>query len=154
MLTYVTYRVLIRISQGTNQVCLFRDSYEPLTATGYSIYGLSNDSPKANTTFKTKQKLPYTLLCDPAQTLISAIGLKKAPKGTTRGVFVVDKQAKVLAAEPGGPAATVEVVKKLVGEHADDVPTAGEVKKTEDMEMANTAGEVADSAEKVDSNTS
>jgi hypothetical protein len=42
--------------------------------------------------------------------LISAIGLKKAPKGTTRGVFVVDKEGKVLAAEPGGPAATVEVV--------------------------------------------
>lgn len=101
---------------GTTQVCLFRDSYEPLTATGFSIFGLSTDSPKANTTFKTKQKLPYTLLCDPSASLIEAIGLKKAPKGTTRGVFVVDKSGKVLAAEPGGPAATVEVVKKLVGE--------------------------------------
>ncbi|KAF2833736.1 AhpC-TSA-domain-containing protein [Ophiobolus disseminans] len=127
----------------TKQVCLFRDSYEPLTATGYSIYGLSNDSPKANTTFKTKQKLPYTLLCDPAQTLISAIGLKKAPKGTTRGVFVVDKAGKVLAAESGGPAETVEVVRKLV-----DGNTAGESK--EDVEAANTADEVADTAAKVD----
>ncbi|KAF2127198.1 AhpC-TSA-domain-containing protein [Dothidotthia symphoricarpi CBS 119687] len=125
----------------TTQVCLFRDSYEPLTATGYSIFGLSNDSPKANTTFKTKQKLPYTLLCDPAQTLISAIGLKKTPKGTTRGVFVVDKSGKVLAAEPGGPAATVEVVKKLVG--------SGEVKDG-DVEAAKTADEVADTAEKID----
>lgn len=94
---------------------MFRDSYTPLTATGFSIFGLSTDSPKSNTTFKTKQKLPYTLLCDPSATLISAIGLKKAPKSTTRGVFVVDKQGKVLAAEAGGPAATVEVVKKLVG---------------------------------------
>ena len=41
--------------------------------------------------------------------------MKKAPKGTTRGVFVVNKEGKVLAAEPGGPAATVEVVRKLVG---------------------------------------
>ena len=41
--------------------------------------------------------------------------MKKAPKSTTRGVFVVDKEGKVLAAEAGGPAATVEVVKKLVG---------------------------------------
>jgi peroxiredoxin Q/BCP len=103
-------------------------------------------------TFKTKQKLPYTLLCDPAQSLISVIGLKKAPKGTTRGVFVVDKEGKVLASEPGGPAATVEVVRKLVGDK-EGVPSVEEVKKKEeDAEMAETAGEVADSAAKVDSN--
>lgn len=94
---------------------MFRDEFTPLTATGFSIYGLSRDSPKSNTTFKTKQNLPYTLLCDPQATLISAIGMKKAPSGTTRGVFVVDKEGKVLAAEPGGPAATVAVVRKLVG---------------------------------------
>ena len=86
-----------------------------MTGTGLSIYGLSTDSPKANTTFKTKQTLPYTLLCDSKASLIGAIGLKKAPKGTTRGVFAVDKSGKVLAAEPGGPAPTVEVVRKLVG---------------------------------------
>jgi len=99
---------------GTKQVCLFRDSYAPLTAGGLAIYGLSTDSPKANTTFKDKQKLPYPLLCDPAATLIGAIGLKKAPKGTTRGVFVVDKAGKVLAAQAGSPDGTVAVVKKIV----------------------------------------
>ncbi|KAI3326068.1 AhpC-TSA-domain-containing protein [Xylariaceae sp. AK1471] len=98
----------------TNQVCLFRDSYTDLTKEGLAIYGLSTDSPKANTTFKTKQNLPYPLLCDPSATLIGAIGLKKTPKGTTRGVFVVDKNGKVLIAEPGGPAGTVDAVKKLV----------------------------------------
>jgi peroxiredoxin Q/BCP len=101
---------------GTNQVCLFRDSYEPLTADGLAIYGLSTDSTKANTTFKEKQKLPYPLLCDPQATLIAAIGLKKQPKGTQRGVFVVNKEGKVLVAEPGGPAGTVERVKALVEE--------------------------------------
>ena len=29
---------------------------------------------------------------------------------------MVDKEGKILAAEPGGPAATVEVVSKLIGE--------------------------------------
>ena len=101
-------------SKGTQQACLFRDDYTPLTATGFAIYGLSRDSGKANTTFKTKQKLPYSLLCDPSATLIEAIGMKKSGSGTTRGVFVVDKQGKVLAAEAGGPAATVQAVKKLV----------------------------------------
>ena len=95
------YNVYSLSYQGTTQVCLFRDGYTKLTATGLSIYGLSTDSPKSNTTFKTKQNLPYALLCDPAASLIAAIGMKKAPKGTTRGVFVINKEGKVLAAEAG-----------------------------------------------------
>ncbi|KAJ5238671.1 hypothetical protein N7468_003290, partial [Penicillium chermesinum] len=86
----------------TKQACLFRDNHKLLTSTGLAIYGLSADSPKANTTFLTKQNLPYPLLCDPAFTLIGAIGFKKAPKGTTRGVFAVDKKGKVLLREAGG----------------------------------------------------
>ncbi|RWA04289.1 hypothetical protein EKO27_g10810 [Xylaria grammica] len=120
----------------TNQACLFRDSYTDLTKEGLLIYGLSTDSPKANTTFKSKQNLPYPLLCDPSASLIGAIGLKKTPKGTTRGVFAVDKTGKILLAEPGSPAGTVEAVKKLVAaggisatkaEAAADKPTNGEL---------------------------
>ncbi|KAF2722414.1 AhpC-TSA-domain-containing protein [Polychaeton citri CBS 116435] len=140
---------------------MFRDSYKPLTATGLDIYGLSTDSPKANTTFKTKQNLPYPLLCDPAATLIQAIGLKKAPKGTQRGVFVVTKEGKVLAAEPGGPAATVEVVKKIVGETSGQAEggaiekvgeraDAAEGDEAEDKKVADTAAEVADVAKEID----
>ena len=57
----------------------------------------------------------------------------------------------MLAAEPGGPAATVEVVKKLV-DNKDAVPSKEEVEQKEDHDMAETADEVADSAAKVDSN--
>jgi peroxiredoxin Q/BCP len=74
-------------------------------------------------------------------------------------VFVIDKEGKILASEPGGPAATVEVVKKLVGGGA--VPAAAEVQKVEsngvngaskeDVEKAETAAQVADTAEKLDS---
>ncbi|KAJ0164194.1 Peroxiredoxin DOT5 [Colletotrichum tanaceti] len=123
----------------TKQACLFRDSYEPLTKTGFAIYGLSMDSPKANTTFKEKQKLPYPLLCDPKATLIGAIGLKKAPKSTQRGVFVVDKAGKVLVAEPGSPASTVEVVTALV--EGGDVAAAADAK---DEEPANGEAKAAD----------
>jgi len=143
----------------TNQVCMFRDQYADLSSTGYSIYGLSKDSPKSNTTFKEKQQLPYPLLCDPSATLISAIGLKKAPSGTTRGVFVVDKSGKVLAAEPGSPAGTVEVVKKLVNGSASapadvksEVPNGVNGGTKEDVAQADVAAQVADTAEKLDSN--
>lgn len=131
------------MSPGTRQACLFRDSYAPLTAGGLAIYGLSTDSPKANTTFKEKQNLPYPLLCDPNATLIGAIGLKKTPSGTQRGVFVVDKAGKVLLAEPGSPEGTVNAVKKLVdagsaGTAADAAPEAAkaEEKKEEEKEAA------------------
>ncbi|KAL8853222.1 MAG: hypothetical protein Q9221_001956 [Calogaya cf. arnoldii] len=155
----------------TTQACLFRDEFSPLTATGYSIFGLSSDSPKANTTFKTKQNLPYTLLCDPNATLISAIGMRKAPKGIVRGVFVVGKGGRVEAVEPGGPAATVEVVRKLVkssevlsSESVGNMVGANEIQKDEGDEaenelasqddtaevQADVAAEVADTAEKLD----
>ncbi|PGH29155.1 peroxiredoxin Q/BCP [[Emmonsia] crescens] len=98
----------------TTQVCLFRDRYDNLTSTGLSIFGLSADSPKANANFRSKQHLPYALLCDPTAGLIGALGLKKVPKGTVRGAFVVSKEGKILLLEPGGPAATVDAVQKLV----------------------------------------
>lgn len=101
------------------------------------------------------------MLCDPSATLIQAIGFKKAPKGTTRGVFVVNKAGKVLAVEAGGPAATVEVVKGIVEKMGGDADAAGlekaeeravekEGDEVEDGKMAETAAQVADTAQKVD----
>ncbi|KAB8267029.1 thioredoxin-like protein [Aspergillus minisclerotigenes] len=102
----------------TKQACMFRDNYDYLTSTGFSIYGLSADSPRANTTFKAKQSLPYPLLCDTASSLIAALGFKKAPKGTTRGIFAVDKEGTVLLLQPGGPDATVEAMRQLIARNS------------------------------------
>jgi peroxiredoxin Q/BCP len=99
--------------------------------------------------------------------LISAIGLKKAPAGTTRGVFVIDKSGKVLAAAPGSPAGTLETAKKVTGGYgsaaaaadaAPQEPAAGPAVNgtngatKEDIAQADTAAQVADTAEKIDSN--
>ncbi|KAJ9196793.1 hypothetical protein DTO166G4_631 [Paecilomyces variotii] len=111
---------VIRTGVCTRQACFFRDDYSDLTSTGLAIYGLSNDSPKANTTFKTKQNLPYPLLCDQQASLIGALGFKKSPKGTLRGVVVVDKAGKVLISEAGGPEATVNAVRALVKSKPDE----------------------------------
>ncbi|KAE8321881.1 thioredoxin-like protein [Aspergillus sergii] len=102
----------------TKQACMFRDNYDYLTSTGFSIYGLSADSPRANTTFKAKQSLPYPLLCDNTSSLIAALGFKKAPKGTTRGIFAVDKEGTVLLLQPGGPDATVEAMRQLIARNS------------------------------------
>ncbi|GIJ82486.1 hypothetical protein Asppvi_000994 [Aspergillus pseudoviridinutans] len=111
----------------TKQACLFRDKYDYITSNGLSIYGLSADSIKANSSFKAKQSLPYALLCDTASTLISALGFKKAPRGTTRGVFAVDKQGKVLLLQPGGPDATVDAVQQMISSRNEE--TQGQIKE-------------------------
>lgn len=115
--------------KGTRQACLFRDNHDSLNSSGLSIYGLSADSPKANTSFQTKQTLPYPLLCDRNATLIAALGFKKVPKGTARGVFVVNKDGKVLLRLLGGPEATIEAVQKLMDTQSKE--NGGENKPTE-----------------------
>lgn len=104
-----------------------------MTSSGLSIYGLSGDSPKANTTFKTRQSLQYPLLCDPKASLIAAIGFKKSPKGTIRGVFAVDKEGKVLLRKAGGPDATVDAVQEIVANATpvEDEDTSSGVKQDE-----------------------
>ncbi|KAF4551828.1 Peroxiredoxin DOT5-like protein [Elsinoe fawcettii] len=100
----------------TKQAVAFRDSYEPLTATGLDIYGLSRDSTTSNTNFKTKQNLPYPLLCDKPASLVGALGFKKGDS-TQRGIFVVSKDGEVLAIEDGSPLGTVDVVRAIVDKH-------------------------------------
>jgi peroxiredoxin Q/BCP len=132
---------------GTKQVCFFRDDYSALTASGLSIFGLSGDSPKANTTFKTKHNLPYDLLCDPSYDLIGAIGLQAKPaKKTSRGVFIIDKSGKVLAAQTGGPEPTKNVAKKI----ANGLGSSEASADVKDEKVAAVAADVADSAAKLD----
>ncbi|ETI21837.1 hypothetical protein G647_05906 [Cladophialophora carrionii CBS 160.54] len=100
----------------TNQACFFRDNYAPITGASLAVYGLSTDSPKANTTFATKQKLPYPLLCDPNATLTSAIGMKKPGPGksTARGVVIIDRQGVLRLWEQAGPEKTVKAVLEYI----------------------------------------
>ena len=52
-------------------------------------------------TWKTKQNFGYTLLSDPKQVLIKALGGSKTVKTVTRSHFVVEKGGKLLLASIG-----------------------------------------------------
>lgn len=80
--------------------------------------------------------MPYDLLCDPKATLIEAIGLKKSPSGTQRGLFIVNKEGKVLAAEPGSPAGTHAAAKKLLEAQSEVAKEEKEEGKEEDVKEA------------------
>jgi peroxiredoxin Q/BCP len=84
--------------------------------------------------------------------LITAIGLKNAKNTTARGVFVVDKKGKVLAAETASPEASVEIVRKIInaGETTGATSSATERTKETDVAVATTADEVANTAAKLD----
>jgi peroxiredoxin Q/BCP len=75
----------------TKQACGFRDNYEVFEKAGYKVYGMSADSPKSQTTFKTKFNFQYDLLSDTSYAVIKRLGVLKAPKGIKRSHIIINK---------------------------------------------------------------
>ncbi|KAG7662945.1 DOT5 [[Candida] subhashii] len=80
----------------TRQACGFQRNYQFLKDNNVTVFGLSSDSPKAQKNFQVKQKLEYSLLCDPSKQLIGPLGAKKSPSGIKRSHWIfVDGVLKV-----------------------------------------------------------
>ncbi len=80
----------------TTEACGFRDNYTAYTKAGAVILGVSPDSSKSHTKFKTKFELPFTLLADEGHKvceLYGAWGHKKLMgreyDGVLRTTFVI-----------------------------------------------------------------
>lgn len=96
----------------TRQACSFRDRYAEFSADvsaggKVAVFGISADSPTAQTNFKTKQNLPYDLLCDPEFKLLGPLGCKKPPKSVVRSHFVVKDGRFVVVARGVKPDSSV-----------------------------------------------
>jgi len=59
----------------TREVCLFRDAYAELAATGIRVAGISPDDADAHARFSSKYDLGYTLLADPEKRVIREFGV-------------------------------------------------------------------------------
>ncbi len=86
----------------TTQACDFRDSLEPLSAAGYAVVGLSPDEPGKLAEFRAHDGLTFTLLSDPATTVLAAYGAwgektlyGKASVGVIRSTFVIDEGGRI-----------------------------------------------------------
>jgi peroxiredoxin Q/BCP len=86
----------------TVEACEFRDNYRKFEKKGVVVLGISKDAPKAQTTFKTTQKLPYTLLCDVDKKAADAYGVWKEKNmygkkvmGVERSTFIIDEKGKI-----------------------------------------------------------
>ena len=58
----------------TAQACSLRDAWDTLREREVAVYGVSSDKPKAQAAFKTKHKLPFTLIADPERKVMRAFG--------------------------------------------------------------------------------
>jgi len=84
----------------TTQACGYRDLHQEILDAGFQVVGLSMDSPKSQTTWKVKQKLPYPLLCDPEQRLIKLLGSSKTQSSVQRSHFIFEAGGKLLLVDP------------------------------------------------------
>jgi peroxiredoxin Q/BCP len=86
----------------TVEACEFRDTFKKFEKKGVLVLGISKDTPKAQTTFKANQRLPYTLLCDVDKKAVEDYGVWKEKNmygkkvmGIERTTFVIDEKGKI-----------------------------------------------------------
>lgn len=80
----------------TKQACDFSDSIDRLAAEGYTVLGISPDSPEKLAAFRERDGLTITLLSDPEKEVLTAWGAfgekklyGKVVTGVIRSTFVV-----------------------------------------------------------------
>ncbi len=81
----------------TKQACDFSDSLDRLNAEGYTVAGISPDSPEKLARFRENDGLTITLLSDPDKQVLTAWGAfgekklyGKVVQGVIRSTFVVE----------------------------------------------------------------
>ncbi len=86
----------------TVEACEFRDTFKKFEKKGAVVLGISKDTPKAQTAFKQKQGLPFTLLCDVDKKAVQDYGVWKEKNmygkkvmGIERTTFVIDEQGVI-----------------------------------------------------------
>src|SRR6188768_36937 len=90
----------------TTQACDFSDSLAALQAAGYTVLGISKDSPSKLAKFRERDGLTITLLSDPDLAVHHAYGAYgrkllygKEVEGVIRSTFVVDEKGKIELAQ-------------------------------------------------------
>ena len=86
----------------TAQACNLKDNYNTLQQNGYTILGISKDSPKSHQKFINKFDLPFDLIADEDKnvhikygTWIEKSMYGKNYMGTARWTFLIDEQGNI-----------------------------------------------------------
>lgn len=79
----------------TRQFCSYRDAAEGLDALDATVVGISTQSVESHRDWTAKHGLTVPLLADPGGKVAKAFGARKALRGTTRAVVIVDEQGQI-----------------------------------------------------------
>lgn len=126
----------------TNQSKGFGEIYDEFEKLGATVFGLSADTPNAQSKFKEKLGLSFDLLSDREYELIGPLGAKKSPSGVIRSHWVF-KNGKLVFYEHGvkpanSPQAALDAAKECVAsneesnEPAEDETRGDEKEEEED----------------------
>ena len=102
----------------TKEACNLRDNYERLLSQGYKVLGVSVDDEKSHLKFIEKHSLPFPLLADTDQKVVSAYDVWKEKNmygrkfmGIVRTTFVIDEEGII-----------TEIIKKVKTDaHAEQI---------------------------------
>ena len=90
----------------TTQACDFRDSLASLQGAGYTVLGVSRDTPEKLRAFRDSDGLTFPLLSDPDHTVHEAYGAwgekqnyGKTVTGVLRSTFAVDEEGRIVVAQ-------------------------------------------------------
>jgi thioredoxin-dependent peroxiredoxin len=90
----------------TTQACDFSDSLDSLQGAGYTVLGISKDTPSKLAKFRERDGLTIPLLSDPELTVHDAYGTfgekklyGKIVEGVIRSTFVVSPEGKIEVAQ-------------------------------------------------------
>ena len=75
----------------TRQLCDYRDGLEEFEGLGVRVIGISNDTAESHRKFKSKYKLPFSLLTDDKLEIARRYD-SKGLMGMKRSVFLVDEE--------------------------------------------------------------
>ncbi|MDR3360488.1 MAG: peroxiredoxin [Bifidobacteriaceae bacterium] len=86
----------------------FRDAQPDFEAAGYSVVGISPDTPARITAFSEEMKLPFVLVADPDHRVLEEYGawgektiFGRKTVGVIRSTFVIDGQGRIESADYG-----------------------------------------------------
>jgi thioredoxin-dependent peroxiredoxin len=82
----------------TKEACRFRDRYADLTKAGAIVIGINGGTVSSHKQFQKHDNLPYPLLSDSANLVLSAFGIPRQFFMTGRMTFVADKTGKIVFA--------------------------------------------------------
>jgi peroxiredoxin Q/BCP len=87
----------------TQEACNFRDNYSAYEEAGVTILGISPDDTKSHEKFRSKYKLPFTLLADSDHKVAGEYGvwgpkkfMGRAYEGVLRTTFLVGPDSQIL----------------------------------------------------------